>query len=222
MIFVPIILLMVICKDVTSIPCLSNESKKDFDDSRIALKDMENNLGNTVKKLENSFKKITASIQDQLGVVKDALSNVGEKVKKVDSDFRVLGKDFKKTKWHKYNGHCYFYGTDSQDWFTAERKCRDIGGYIAKIGDEKENKQIFANKPSASNHYWIGLTDLIEGEYRWTFDQTKATYLPWHSSYGKTNNGYNCGGLLNNHNGQWFDHPCNSKFFYICESNFCF
>ncbi|CAC5373764.1 unnamed protein product [Mytilus coruscus] len=68
--------------------------KKDFDDSRIALKDMETHLGNTVKKLENGFKKITTSIQDQLGVVKSALSNVGEKVKKVDSDFQVLGKDF--------------------------------------------------------------------------------------------------------------------------------
>ncbi|CAC5383729.1 unnamed protein product [Mytilus coruscus] len=224
MIFVRIILLMVICKAVTSLPCLSNESKKDFDDSRIALKDMENHLGNTVKKLENGFKKITASIQDQLGVVKDALSNVGEKVKKVDSDFQVLGKDFQKTKWHKYNGHCYYYGVDSQNWFTAEaitRKCREIGGYIAKIGDKKENDKIFASKQSTGNHYWIGLTDLNEGEYRWTFDQTKATYLPWHSNYGKRGNGYDCVAMIVNNGGQWIDYPCNTKFYYICESNFC-
>lgn len=99
MISVRLILLMVICKAVTSLPCLSNESKKDFDDSRIALKDMEIHLGNTVKKLENGFKKITASIQDQLGDVKNALSSVGEKVKKVDSDFQVLGKDFQSKKY---------------------------------------------------------------------------------------------------------------------------
>ncbi|CAC5383727.1 unnamed protein product [Mytilus coruscus] len=212
---------MVICKAVTSLPCLSNESKKDFDDSRIALKNMENHLGNTVKKLENGFKKITASIQNQLGVVKDALSNVGEKIKKVDSDFQVLGKDFQKTKWHKYNGHCYYYGVDSQTWFIAERKCREIGGYIAKIGDKKENDKIYASKPKTYNHYWIGLTDLNEGEYRWTFDQTKATYLPWYSGYGKKGNGYDCVAMVYN-GGQWIDYPCNTKYYYICESNFCF
>ncbi|CAG2185748.1 unnamed protein product [Mytilus edulis] len=153
MISVRIILLMVICKAVTSLPCLSNESKKDFDNSRIALRDMENHLGNTVKK--------------------------------VDSDFQVLGKDFQKTKWYKYNGHCYYYGADKQNWFTAERKCREIGGYIAKIDDEKENGKLYASRPKTDDHLWIGLTDLNEGEYRWTFDQTKATYLPWKRSYGK-------------------------------------
>ncbi|CAC5383728.1 unnamed protein product [Mytilus coruscus] len=168
MIVVRIIVLMFICKDVTSMPCLSNESKEDFDDSRIALKDMETHLRNTVKKLENGFKNITASIQDQLGVVKDALSNVGEKVKKVDSDFQVLGKDF------------------------------------------------------LSKHYWIGLTDLNEGEYRWNFDQTIVSYLPWRSGYGKLGNGYDCVAMLKSNNGQWIDYTCNTKYYYICESNFCF
>ncbi|XP_052076595.1 perlucin-like protein [Mytilus californianus] len=222
MIFVRIILLMIICKAVTSLPCLSNESKKDFDDSRIALRDMENHLGNTVKKLENGFKKITASIQDQLGVVKDALSNVGEKVKKVDSDFRVLGKDFQKTKWHKYNGHCYFYGSDKQNWFTAERKCREIGGYIAKIDDKKENEKLFASRPKTDDHLWIGLTDLNEGEYRWNFDQAKATYLPWHSGFGNKGNGYDCVAMINSSGGTWIDYICNTNYYYICESNFCF
>lgn len=65
---------------------------------------METRLRNTVKKLKNGFKKISASIQDQLGVVKNALANVGEKVKKVDSDFQVLGRDFES----KYNPFIHF------------------------------------------------------------------------------------------------------------------
>ncbi|CAC5383722.1 unnamed protein product [Mytilus coruscus] len=155
------------CQNVTPWPCLSNESKKNFDDSRIALKDMETHLGNTVKKIENGFKKITASIQDQLGVVKAALSNVGEKVKKVDSDFQVLGKDFQNIV------------------------------------------------------YWIGLTDLNEGEFRWSFDQTKATLLPWARNYGKKGNGYDCVAFNTDSKAEWFDYICNNKYYYICESNFC-
>lgn len=99
MIFVQIILLMVIVHNVTSIPCLSDESKKDFNDSRIALKDMESNLKITAKKLENSFNKITASIGDQLVVVKTALTTVGKNVKKVDKLLQVLGKDFQSKKY---------------------------------------------------------------------------------------------------------------------------
>lgn len=93
MIVALLILLMLISNDVTSLSCVSNEAKKDFDDSRTALKEMEDHLRNTTKKLEESFKKITASLHDQLGVVKDALRNVGEKIKNVDDDFQLLGKD---------------------------------------------------------------------------------------------------------------------------------
>lgn len=69
--------------------------------------------------------------------------------------------------------------------------------------------------------YWIGLTDLVEGEYRWTFDQTKATFLTWHSGYGKRGNGSDCCGLHSGSKADWFDYSCNSKFYYLCESNFC-
>ncbi|XP_063406157.1 C-type lectin domain family 10 member A-like [Mytilus trossulus] len=150
---------------------------------------MEKNLKNTVKKLEKSFNSITALIQNQLGVVKKDLTTVGEQIRKVDSEFQALGKDlqiypfFVENKWHKYNGHCYYYSSDTQNWFDAERKCREINGYIAQIGDKQENDKIYAGRPRRG-YFRIGLTDLNEGEFRWTIDQTKATYLPWNHSYG--------------------------------------
>ncbi|CAC5383723.1 unnamed protein product [Mytilus coruscus] len=214
------ILLMLISKDVTSLSCLSNEAKKDFDDSRFALKEMEDHLGKTVKNLENGFKNITASIQDQLGVVKDALRNVGEKIKKVDSDFQLLGKDLQKNTWHKYNGHCYYYSSDLQNWFNAERNCREIGGYIVKIGNSKENEHIYASRPKNVG-YWIGLTDLNEGEFRWNFDQSKATFFPWTNGRGRMGTGYNCVALNTAKRSEWFDTDCNNRYNYICESNFC-
>lgn len=27
---------------------------------------------------------------------------------------------YSETKWHKYNGHCYYFSADKCDWFTAE------------------------------------------------------------------------------------------------------
>jgi hypothetical protein len=30
-------------------------------------------------------------------------------------------------------------------------------------------------------HYWIGLTDLQEGKWRWSYDQSDATYKKWYS-----------------------------------------
>ncbi|CAC5383725.1 MRC [Mytilus coruscus] len=183
---------------------------------------MEDHLGNTVKNLEESYKKITASIQDQLGVVKDALTNVGEKIKKVDSDFQLLGKDLEKNTWHKYNGHCYYYSSDNQNWFTAETKCRGIGGYIIKIGNSKENAHIFSSRPNKGIVYWIGLTDLNEGEFRWNFDQSRANFLPWVNGYGNRGSSYNCVVMNSGNKAEWFDTSCNSRSNYICESNFCF
>lgn len=221
MIVALLILLMLISNDVTSLSCVSNEAKKDFDDSRTALKEMEDHLRNTTKKLEESFKKITASLHDQLGVVKDALRNVGEKIKNVDDDFQLLGKDLEKNTWHKYNGHCYYYSSETQNWFNAERKCRELDGYIIKIGNSKENEHIHASRPK-NVQYWIGLTDLIEGEFRWSFDQSKASFLTWADGHGHRGSTYNCVGMNSGGKAEWFDTSCNNMRYYICESNFCF
>ncbi|VDI42315.1 speckle-type POZ protein, partial [Mytilus galloprovincialis] len=136
------------------------------------------------------------------------------------------------TKWHKYNGHCYYYSSERQSWFTAElialehlflllklRKCREIGGYIIKIDDREENEKIYANRPK-NDGYWIGLTDLNEGEFRWSFDQSKATFLPWVSGYGKKGNGYDCVAFNSGSKAEWFDYKCNTTYYYICERNF--
>ncbi|CAG2217915.1 unnamed protein product [Mytilus edulis] len=233
---------MFIVHNVTSIPCLSDESKKDFNDSRSALKDMESNLKITAKKLENSFTKITASIGNQLVVVKTALTTVGKNVKKVDKLLQVLGKDFQKTKWKKFNGHCYYYGSDKQNWFMAEsdHENNDHQSNVVhkfellkanlnySVISDEINTEINADEIVKAIrllrndiHYWLGLTDLNEGEYRWTFDQTKATYIPWDSHYGKKGTTHNCVSFTS-YSGTWFDFYCNTKYYYICESNECF
>ncbi|XP_052089189.1 perlucin-like protein [Mytilus californianus] len=193
------ILLVVIIKAVCSLTCLSNEAKEDFEKSRKAVSD----------------------VQDNIGKVINQLNTMSQKIKKLDTDFKALGKDLRKTKWHKYNGHCYYYGSDSTDWFTAERKCREISGYIAKIDDREENTNIAANRPHSGKDYWIGLTDLKEGIWRWTYDQSKAVFKTWQSGYGAKGIKSNCV-MINGIKTVWVDYDCHYRAFYICESNFCF
>ncbi|XP_071175510.1 C-type lectin domain family 10 member A-like [Mytilus edulis] len=240
-----LVLLMVFLNElVSSIPCLSNESKKDFDVARKtlvkvqedllqSLKALKNNHKKTIKTLdkeiknaitnmEKTIKMTTTTLEKQIGTSKDIFTNVEQKLKKLEEDFKVLGRDFQKTKWHKYNGHCYYYSQDRQDWFTAERKCREIGGYITKINDQEENRRIFQHRPNTNAHYWIGLTDLKEGEWRWSFDQSKAKYTTWISGYGSKGTGHNCVQIPNGHDGKWIDYLCSHQSNYVCESNFCF
>lgn len=42
------------------------------------------------------------------------------------------------------------------------------------------------------NYYWIGMTDLKEGEFRWTYDQSKAIVKEWYPGYGAKGTGSNC------------------------------
>ncbi|OPL33342.1 hypothetical protein AM593_07067, partial [Mytilus galloprovincialis] len=44
--------------------------------------------------------------------------------------------------WIKYDKHCYYIGDDNVKWTDAERKCREIGGYLVKIDDASENSWI--------------------------------------------------------------------------------
>ncbi|VDI83994.1 Hypothetical predicted protein [Mytilus galloprovincialis] len=189
-------LLVVVIKHASGQTCLSNESKEDFDKSRQALTDVQENIGKVLNKLENDNKKT-------LDMFKETLNTMGQKIKKLDTDFKVLGKDFRKTKWHKYDGHCYYYSSEKADWFTAERKCREIGGYIVKIDDKKENSNIEANRANKSFYYWIGLIDLKEGEWRWTYDQMKAVFTAWCPGYGSKGTNSNCV-LLHGSRTDWF------------------
>ncbi|VDI04947.1 Hypothetical predicted protein [Mytilus galloprovincialis] len=208
-------LLVVVIKHVSGQTCLSNESKDDFDKSRKALTDVQENIGKVLNKLENDNKKT-------LNMFKETLNTMGQKIKKLDTDFKVLGKDFRKTKWHKYNGHCYYYGSYATDWFTAERKCREIGGYIVKIDDKEENSNIASNRANSGSHHWIGLTDLKEGVWRWSYDQSKAVFTTWYPGHGSKGTSSNCV-MLHQGRTDWFDYDCHYKGArYICESNFCF
>ncbi|XP_052098835.1 perlucin-like protein [Mytilus californianus] len=193
----------VVCGTVFSLPCLTNKSKQDFNKARNALKSLENYL----KSQANSIK---------------------YKVQALDKDMTSMEEDFKRRQWIKYNKHCYYIGDDSVRWTDAERKCREIGGYLVKIDDSSENNWIKQqiNKSSRRTNFWLGSTDVVNGDWRWIYDQTQLSYKnfassrPFPTSHSYSNS-YNCIGTHYS-NGKWYDLPCQNHYLYVCESNFCF
>ena len=188
--------MFLICKGVVSfvrLPCLTNESI-DFEDSRKALTNLVSYLGTTFK-------------------------NIKQKIKTLNKDLQMLQDDFKKVTWTKYNGHCYHFGTKTVPWFAADKKCRELGGYLVKVDADAENNWIASHKPTKA-HYWIGLTDLQEGKWRWSYDQSDVTFSKWYPGYGNRGTSSNC---VLHHAGEtrWWDYHCHKSYNFICESNFC-
>ena len=74
------------------------------------------------------------------------------------------------------------------------------------------------------HNFWLGITDVVNGDWRWIYDQTRPNYKFWLSGHPRPasnahSKNYNCGLMLTS--GKWYDHACASAFYYICESNFC-
>lgn len=70
------------------------------------------------------------------------------------------------------------------------------------------------------SHYWIGLTDLEERNWRWSYDQTLANFKDWLRGYGSKGTDHNCG-LMHGTHAAWIDTACRHTYKYVCESHYC-
>ncbi|CAG2186895.1 CD206 [Mytilus edulis] len=159
-----------------------------------------------------------------LGKRSDSLRKLDQKIQRINNNFKFVENTCQNThanvKWDKYNGHCYHYGTDIIDWYTAKRYCQKIGGYLVKIDNTEENRRIHSIIRKTGRNHWIGLTDFKEGEFRWTYDQSVASSIPWYPGTGKHNTNKNCVDI-GDFSGKWGDRTCSIQLAYICERNFC-
>ena len=72
----------------------------------------------------------------------------------------------------------------------------------------------------------MGITDVVNGDWRWIYDQTTPNYKFWYPGLplptsNAASKNYNCVFMLYNNGGKWYDYPCSYAQPYICESNFC-
>ncbi|XP_071141677.1 perlucin-like protein [Mytilus edulis] len=203
---------------IQNLPCFTDESQTDLEDTRKELKTVDNYLEKTVKILTDEFQKTLNSMKSQLVTMQ---TNVSKIVKKVDTDLILMSKDLEEEQWTEYLGHCYYFSSKGGPWYEAERLCRDLGGYLVKIDNSTENEWLHQKRLHKSSGYWIGLTDLIEGEWRWSVDQSLATFKAWTSGHGSKGHSANCVSFSGNRN-TWFDTGCKIGYYYICERNFCY
>ncbi|XP_071141678.1 perlucin-like protein [Mytilus edulis] len=201
---------------IQRLPCFTAETKKNLDDARNEMVTVDSYIAKTVQTLENDIQKSINIMKNHLATLK---SNVGKIIKKVETDLS-LETGLQKGQWKKYQGHCYHISQKTAPWFEAERRCKEIGGYLIKIDNSAENQWVHSQRSHKSSGCWIGLSDLTEGEWRWSIDQSLATFKAWYSNYGSGGHSANCVSFISG-GSTWFDTSCKSKYYYICERNFC-
>jgi len=90
-----------------------------------------------------------------------------------------------------YNGHHYVVVNQNMTWPEAKSYAESIGGYLATIGDEGENKFVadLAGTGGITGSHWIGLSDdATEGTFSWVTGEPVA-YTSWYSGEPNDLNG---------------------------------
>ncbi len=136
----------------------------------------------------------------------------------VDSQGRII-----------YNGHTYFYYTDSMNWENAESYCESQGGHLVTITSEGEQNALYEyiQDVAGNTDIWIGFNDAeTEGDWSTWVTGEAVTYTNWGSSepddgsggqdYGVICNGLRSGSGYRIEQGQWDDLQNGSRTF-ICE-----
>ena len=74
-------------------------------------------------------------------------------------------------------------------------------------------------------YFWLGITDVVNGDWRWIYDQTTPNYKFWYTGHpyptsNAASKNYNCAMMAYSNGGKWQDYQCSYTIPYICESNF--
>ena len=118
-------------------------------------------------------------------------------------------------------GGCYLKTTETYTWMDAAIACHDLGGTLATISSQAENRWVFEHLRSegeTGSSIWIGINDISSiGTYQW-IDGNTSTFRNWIS--GQPNNAggaQNCGVLWQGYQGQWGVVDCSSSFSALCK-----
>ncbi|NXL83246.1 CL17A protein, partial [Alectura lathami] len=118
--------------------------------------------------------------------------------------------------WLQFARTCYFFSTDGKPWMEARAACAALGGQLAVVDSEQENK-FLGNQIMETRVFWLGLSDMDkEGEWQW-LDGRSLSLAFWRS--GEPNNvgqhGEDCGTVTSS--GLWNDAECSVTEAWICE-----
>ncbi|XP_068520411.1 C-type lectin domain family 17, member A-like [Anas acuta] len=118
--------------------------------------------------------------------------------------------------WLQFARTCYLFSTDAKPWMEAKDSCAGLGGQLAIVKSELENK-FLANYIMETRVFWLGLSDMHkEGDWQWV-DGRSLSLSFW--GRGEPNNvgqhGEDCATVSSR--GLWNDATCSGAEAWICE-----
>uniref|UniRef100_A0A7N5KDZ4 C-type lectin domain family 4 member G n=1 Tax=Ailuropoda melanoleuca TaxID=9646 RepID=A0A7N5KDZ4_AILME len=112
--------------------------------------------------------------------------------------------------WMAFQGSCYLFSTQQQDWFEAKDHCTEKGAHLVIINSQAEQKFL---SPNESTGYWIGLRKQYpKGIHKWQ-DGSAPTFVNWPDT---KSSGYDC--VFMEKSGSWSSDTCHAYWYHwICE-----
>ncbi|XP_071133809.1 perlucin-like protein [Mytilus edulis] len=156
---------------------------------------------------------------------KEPIVSMRRTIKKLEKKFADVNKEYYARKWsneQKHNGHCYIFSKDRLTWEKAKKRCEEIGGYLVKVDNEKENRWLAERARKKSITFWIGLLSETEYNWKWANEDKKPEFLKFKKGYpNKNTSSPRCVILYYNDYGYWRNYSCSYSRNYVCETNKC-
>lgn len=111
-----------------------------------------------------------------------------------------------------YEGHSYFFSTDTKTWDAAVSACFAMGMKPVVVNDSAEDQWLRAQQPTLT--WWLGNNDRTT-EGTWVWASGTSTYTHWNAGEPNNVNNEDCGTSAPS---GWNDVPCTATYRYVCES----
>ncbi|KAH8281923.1 hypothetical protein KR054_004134 [Drosophila jambulina] len=178
-------------------------------------------MAESLAKLEGNLLAVQTSLESTLQAVLNQLQAVSKQIDVAKEETaELVSKEIQKIPpGFERIGSRYFKIVEEEvDWITAERKCREMGSYLASFQSEEEINAITEKLKWGLWSYWLGLNDRdSEGRFLSVASNKPAQFLKWFEGEPNNyNNNQNCVVLFE---GKMWDFSCNEKYYFICQSD---
>ena len=119
---------------------------------------------------------------------------------------------------------CYTFVSETKTWAAAQITCHAIGGYLAEIKTEDQNRYVESIIFEHPGHrVWLGATDLFsEGKWLWMTSATLVSeaFTYWNPRQPDGKDGENCMEFNDDASFRhWNDKSCDAKLSFLCQTS---
>jgi len=112
--------------------------------------------------------------------------------------------------------HFYIEKENKLSWYSAADKCRQLGGHLATIRNEREIDRVFSGVQPGS--YWVDIYSLggDEGPYVSSLSGKEVKYLKWGIDLSKYNSNHCVNVRV--YGREMYTANCTEKLFFVCQA----